>query len=269
MNLPKYISQLVMMFVGLAFPMLADAEQLIVATGDWPPYVSKNLKHHGITAHITTEAFKLVGDDVTLKYYPWKRALLVSKNGLVDASFPWSHKPEREVDHLYSDPIGDYGYVIFHLKKTPFQWQSLKDLKSYRIGATSSYNYGDAFIAAGKSGELNIAWSHSDEINWKMLVRGRIDLFPSDREAGYAKLQEIFQRDAVELVTHHRKPLKPLTTMHLLFPKDNPKSEARLQRFNRGLAMLRESGKMEEYLSELNRGQYELPSSEKGIWKKK
>ncbi|MBU2714317.1 hypothetical protein KCG35_25035, partial [Zooshikella sp. WH53] len=28
-----------------------------VATGEWPPYISKNLKHYGVVSHVIKEAF--------------------------------------------------------------------------------------------------------------------------------------------------------------------------------------------------------------------
>lgn len=234
--------------VTLATPL--RGENLVIATGEWPPYVSSSLAHDGVTARIVRAAFEAVGDTVEFKFYPWSRTLLVSETGEVDASFPWSHSVEREVGHLYSDPIGEYGYVFFHLKTTPFSWQRLEDLKGLTIGTTYSYNYGDEFIEGAERGLYRIEWVTSDELNWRKLMAGRIDLFPSDREAGYAELRELFPDDSRFKVTHHPLPLKPMTSMHLLFPKDIPESVQRLERFNAGLRMLTEDGRIERYLQE-------------------
>ncbi|MBU6953063.1 ABC transporter substrate-binding protein [Hahella sp. HN01] len=238
------------------------SETLTVATGDWPPYVSPQLKHYGVTARIVKEAFEAAGDKVVFQFFPWKRTLLMSEEGLADASFPWSHKPEREAHHYYSDSIGRYGYVFFHLKTTSFEWRELSDLRSLKVGGTNSYNYGEDFVSASKDGLFEIEWVHSDELNWRKLLAGRLDIFPSDVEAGYAELRDLFPAEQANRVTHHPHPLKPLTTMHLLFSMEKPESVERLKRFNAGLQQLHAEGKIEQYLRESREGQYRLVSEE-------
>ncbi|MGI0115826.1 substrate-binding periplasmic protein [Zooshikella sp. RANM57] len=242
----------------MIMPVSVLAETLVIATGDWPPYVSTQLKYYGVTARIVKEAFEFSGDKVVFHFFPWSRVLKMSERGEMDASFPWSHKPEREQHHLYSDSIGEYGYVFFHLKQTDFDWESMNDLKLFVIGGTNSYNYGEAFLSASKEGIIKVEWVYSDELNWRKLLVKRIDLFPSDIEAGYAKLRELFSNKDVSRVTHHPQPLKPLTSMHLLFPKIKPESKERLRRFNKGIAHLRETGKFDLYLIESREGKYEL-----------
>ncbi|OZG75515.1 amino acid ABC transporter substrate-binding protein [Hahella sp. CCB-MM4] len=240
----------------------AKAETLTIATGDWPPYISPQLKHYGVTARIVREAFETAGDEVVFQFFPWKRTILMSEQGLVDGSFAWSHKPEREAHHLYSNAIGEYGYVFFHLKSKPFEWQKLKDLRGLTIGGTNSYNYGAEFVTAAERGEFKIEWVHSDELNWRKLLAGRIDIFPSDVEAGYAQLRDIFPSEKANKITHNPHPLKPLTTMHMLFSKLKPESPERLKRFNRGLKQLKDSGKYTQYLKESREGLYRLVSEE-------
>ena len=48
---------LVLLFVAPG----VTADKLHLATGEWPPYVSKGLQHDGVTAHIVTEAFAAEG----------------------------------------------------------------------------------------------------------------------------------------------------------------------------------------------------------------
>ncbi|WP_375177512.1 substrate-binding periplasmic protein [Marinobacter mobilis] len=227
-----------------------QGENLVIATGEWPPYVSSDLEYEGVTARIVRAAFEAAGDTVDFTFYPWSRTLLVSEEGEVDASFPWSHREERAELHFYSDPIGEYGYVFFHLTTTPFRWQRLEDLEALTIGATYSYNYGDDFIEGAERGLYRIEWASSDELNWRKLMAGRIDLFPQDRKAGYAQLLELFPGDSRFKVTHNLLPLKPTTTLHLLLPKSIPESANRLERFNTGLRMLTEDGQIERYLQE-------------------
>src|SRR5690606_13605971 len=141
---------------------------------------------------IVRDAFREAGYEVELRYFPWPRALLAGEKGQVDGTFVWSHKPEREANFLYSDAVGEYGYVFFHLKSTPFDWRSLDDLYRFKIGGTTSYNYGEEFLQAGQDGRLSLEWVSSDELNWRKLMAGRIDLFPQDIFVGYAQLADLF-----------------------------------------------------------------------------
>lgn len=241
----------------LLFCLPVQSENLVIATGEWPPYVSAHLKHQGVTAHIVREAFAAVGDTVEFRFFPWSRTMLMSEVGEVAASFPWSYQPDRAQAHLYSDAIGEYGYVFFHLKTTHFDWRQLDDLRGLTIGGTNSYNYGEAFVSGGEQGLFRLEWVSSDKLNWHKLLAGRIDLFPSDIEAGYAELRKLFPAETVNQVTHHPHPLKPLTTMHLLFPRQVPESADRLARFNEGLRRLREDGRMDQYLQRSRQGGYQ------------
>ncbi|MDX1457186.1 MAG: transporter substrate-binding domain-containing protein [Marinobacter sp.] len=238
------------------------AETLVIATGEWSPYVSPQLKHYGVTARIVREALEVAGYEVEFQFYPWARVMLMSEQGLVDASFPWSHTPEREEHHLYSAAIGEYGYVFFHLKSTPFDWQNLGDLHGWVIGATNSYNYGAEFLAGAENGWYEVDWATSDKLNWRKLFAGRIDVFPNDLDAGYAALNDLFPADEVEKITYHPVPLKPMTTMHVLFSKEHPESAERMERFNAGLQQLIEEGKFERYQQESRQGLYDLVSDD-------
>ncbi len=241
---------------------LVHSETLTIATGDWPPYVSPQLKHYGVTARIVKEAFEMSGDKVVFQFFPWKRAMLMSEKGLLDGTFPWSHKPEWATHHYYSQAIDENGYVFFYLKSRRFNWQTLKDLRNLTIGGTNSYNYGKEFLDTSKNGIYSIEWIHSDELNWHKLMAGRIDLFPNDVAVGYAQLYDLFPSEQVNKITHHPLPLKPLTNLHILFSKADPEALERQQRFDIALQQLKESGKYEQYHRESREGKYRLVSKE-------
>lgn len=243
-------------------PAAVQGETLTLASGDWPPYVSTQLQHDGLTARIVRAAFARAGMEVDVRFFPWPRAMLAAERGQVDATFVWSHKPERDEKFLFSDSVGQYGYVLFYPKAAPFEWHSLADLAGRRIGGTLSYNYGDEFLQADKDGQLRVEWVHSDELNWRKLMAGRIDTFPQDLHVGYAQLADLFPADEAARITHHPTPLKPLTSMHVLFPKKLAQSSQRLQKFNEGLRQLQAEGTIERYLQEFRETGYRVVTDE-------
>ncbi len=56
------------------FSTLSHAETTIRLTnGEWEPCMGEHCPHYGLSSHIVTEAFKLVGINVKWSFFPWKR----------------------------------------------------------------------------------------------------------------------------------------------------------------------------------------------------
>ena len=51
---------------------LAQTQDTIRLTnGEWQPYLSQDVAHHGFASHVVTEAFAQVGVDVEFGFFPW------------------------------------------------------------------------------------------------------------------------------------------------------------------------------------------------------
>ena len=234
------------------------AETIRITTGEFAPWTSAELNHNGFTSHIISEAFKLEGYEVEFTFYPWKRAYDSVKSGeQFHATSYWYPSAERSKDFIYSDPIQIDATVFFYMKDNPPpEWEALADLKGRRIGATSGFTYTKEFWDAAKSGSLDIEEANSEELNFKKLLKGRIDLFPSNPLVGQKILVEAFGLRAAEKVAYHPKPLIA-PTGHLLFTRKLANAEELVAVFNRGLAKLRKSGRYTLFQAELISGRYE------------
>lgn len=233
----------------------AHAEKVSIAVGDWPPYLSEKLKHNGIIGHLLSDIFQAEGHQLSFEFVPWGRAYDEAKIGKQDMTGVWMHKPEREKDFLYSDPVLNEKFVFFHLKSTEFDWQTLQDLEGIAIGGGHEYSYGEAFDAALAAGKLTIERVTSKRLNWRKLFLGRILIYPEEITVGYSSLKQHFHSDKVRLVTHHPKPLLN-NLSYVLFPKSAKKSRIYLQIFNERLKKFRQSGKYETYFKAFNDGYY-------------
>ena len=254
MRTPLVLTLMCMLVTGACSVM---AEQKIrITNGEWPPYLSQDLKHYGLASRIVTEAFALEGISVEYGFFPWKRAFRLAEAGEWDGAALWLHSPEREALFYYSDPVVDSGYVFFHLKSYAFDWKTVNDLKSHVIGATLEYNYGEAFERAEAEGRINVERVHADELNFAKLLAERIQIFPMTEEVGYAMLHKNFKAEEVAKITHHSYPLR-LHPLHLLLSKKKPKNKEYIVKFNAGLKKLRDSGKLEQYLQDARQGHYE------------
>jgi len=230
----------------------ANEEVITVFTGDqWPPYVAKELTSFGLYPHITTSAFNAVGVKVKYIFFPWKRSLETVREGNGDASGYWASTSDREQDFYLSDPIHNEEIVFYHLKNYPFHWSSLDDIKDITIGAIIGYSYGDAFDKAASSGRLTVHRVPTDTQAFRMLHSGRINIFPLNKGSGYPLIQQIFPLAKKALFTHHPKAVYSYS-LHLLFPRDLENSKRLLNLFNEGLRRLKESGRYNQILDELN-----------------
>jgi polar amino acid transport system substrate-binding protein len=235
----------------------ASAEQTVtIATLEYFPWTGKNLKYNGFVNHVITEAFRRGGYTVKYTYLPWKRGVSETKNGAYSALSYVYFSKDREKEFYLSDPITAEKIVFFHLKSNPIKdWNTLDDLKKYKFGATRGYTYTSAFWKAAESKRLKVDLADNDRQNFKKLLVGRIDIFPSSLVNGYSILKKEFDPGKAQLLTYHLKPLSS-TTGHLAFTKNRQDSEKLLRVFNDRLAQLKKEGLYDQYRDDLLEGKY-------------
>ena len=253
------LERLIVLFCVLVAIQSAFAGEIVrITTGEYAPWTSESLKHDGFTNDVIREAFKLEGYEVEFAYYPWKRAYEAAKSGeKYHATSYWYSSEERSRDFHYSDPIQTDAVVFFHLQDNPPpEWENLADLKDVRIGATSGLTYTEEFWELAKSKQLDVQEAESEEFNFRKLLKGRIDLFPTDSLVGQKTLQEFFGKREASRVTYHPKPMSGRTG-HLLISRNAANGEEILAAFNRGLSKLRESGRYALMQANLVAGHYD------------
>ena len=239
---------LVLLFL-LAFPVSAD-EEIRLTNGEWSPYLGQDLPHHGVASRIVAEAFALEGIRVHWQFYPWARALRRAESGKSDGSAVWLRSPEREQAFFISTPVVESGYYLFHRKDHPIDWKAIEDLLPLRIGGAIDYDYGPAFQQAEQDGRLRVKRLHSEKQGLRMLLAGRLDAFPMDKVVAFDMLYSQFSREEREQLSFHPLPLRS-DSLHLLLSRKVPGNAERMARFNRGLKALQDSGKVSQYLLEI------------------
>ena len=207
--MPIVLSVLVACFIAVAPVHAGSPDVLRITTGDSPPFSSASLPGQGITIRVIREALRRAGYELEVVFYPWKRAWSEAvANERLDGTAYWFRAEWRERDFHYSAPLISERYVFFHLKSNPLPaWEQLSELSSQRLGATLAYTYNHVFREHAARGMLNVEWVHSDEINFRKLLRGRIDAFPLGILVGYYLLHTRFPAGEVAKVSHHGKPL--------------------------------------------------------------
>ena len=83
-----------------------------------------------------------------------------------------------------------------------------------------------------------------------MLLANRLDAFPIDKVVAFDLLYSQFSREEREQLSFHPVPLRS-DSLHLLLSRKVPGNAERMARFNRGLKVLQDSGKVSQYLLEI------------------
>ncbi|MDX1634860.1 MAG: transporter substrate-binding domain-containing protein [Marinobacter sp.] len=245
----------VLTLLGLCLPLLLQANVSVVAAGEqadvrltsghWPPYFDQDAPHQGLLSRIISLAFAQSGLEVRYEFLPWSRSLMMASRAPWQGSAAWSCRPALTGRFLYSQPLIPHNYVLFHRRSMPLEWQGLTDLQSLRLGLTQDYFYGRQVGDAILAGLLGVDVARSDEINFRKLAAGRIDLFPMEPAVGLKMLEEL---GLAAEITYHPRPIET-NHLYLLLNRSDPASERLMTAFNEGLTQLRESGKLEQILA--------------------
>ncbi len=230
----------------LFFSLGVSAETVRIATGDYPPWTSSELPEGGFINMLVTKAFHEVGIDVEYDYIPWKRALEATRIGQYHASSFWGHDPVRDTDFVLSEPIHYDPIVLAHPKDLEFpNWQLLEQLEGFVFGATRGYTYSEGFWKLIDSDVLRVSVSNTDVENLEKLVAGQIDFFPISKATGRYLLHKYFTQAEADTIAFHSKPVNSSLDF-LLFPRHHEETPALLEKFNRGLTLLREKTSVHE-----------------------
>jgi polar amino acid transport system substrate-binding protein len=240
----------VLILSALMFGMtsMCEAETtLIIATSDYPPYVSERPEDSFLTA-IFHAVGKEMGVIFTFTFLPWKRCEIAVENLDAWGAIPYSRTPEREKIFYFSDYLY-VGQTLFFAyspegRKPQIPYTKLTDLKSYRIGGVIGYYYESWFRDAG----LNVEYVASEEQNFRKLQRGRIDLFPVGEGTGWYRIKELFPPEEVEKFFTLSKPLRAGGGDFLMTSKEYPESQTLLNRFNAALKTIKDTGVYQQIL---------------------
>lgn len=228
-------------------------ESVRITNGEWPPFTSRQLANGGLLSRIVAEAFALEGVTVEYGYFPWKRSYELAKSGRWDGSVGWAPSSEHRRDFEMSEPVIFVGKGLYHLKDTTFDWKVIDDLNRWRVGGTAGYSYGDEWDRAVKAGRLRIDEVTADEQSLRKLLLRRIDVIAMEVEVAEYLIQTILTPEEAAAIVRHPRLLTQ-APICLALSRQSARAPGLLLRFNRGLQRLKDSGKYEQYVGQVGRG---------------
>lgn len=230
--------------VSIFFASMAGANTLVLATGEWAPFIGAKEPGNGLHSKIISKIAAKMGYEVQFDYMNWKRAYELTKKGDYIASFTWSDTPARRGEVLY--PVNELALSkeVGFYKKSKFpeglNVKSLEDIKSQGLEPVgiASYWYEKVYkevgIKAHTVADANVAW--------KFLDKGRADILVENIDVGKAAINSLLGagKDAEFGMTEPVKSQK----MYLVFSKNHPDSEAVIKLYDKAVEELKAAGEL-------------------------
>lgn len=249
-------SVLLSMVLAAGLPLAAFAGPVLLSSGEYPPYTGESLPHGGFVNHVAVEAFKLMGYEVRVRYYPWARAFAFAREGTADAVAYVYMTDRREEDYWFSAPVTTERLVVFTKKETKVpQWESFKDFKGLRIGVTRDFSYTDEFWKLAEQGVLTLDVANSDASNFAKLIEKRIDVFFADELVGFTTLRERFAPAIGDMIKSSERAIAEHSGV-LGFTRATRRGARLRDVFDKGLKRLRDSGRYQAMYNALLGGEY-------------
>jgi polar amino acid transport system substrate-binding protein len=220
-----------------AFQANAETKKVVLATGDWEPYVSEAHPGRGTFAEIVTAVFREMGFEAVYVFAPWKRVEAIVKSGEAYAGIPYAYTEERHKTFDYSVPIMKASYEFFYNKKAypnGISYSKLEDLGRYRIGGVIGYWYEGLF----KQAALPIEYVTTDEQNITKLYFRRVDLAACDTLACWSLIKKLYPREFSDFAVVE-KPFA-VQQLHLMVSRNYPNAKEITQKFNATLKVMQE-----------------------------
>ena len=237
----RYIQKLTFLLLVisacLSLTRPALARNISMVTVEWAPHYGSDLPEKGLTTALVKAAFKAGGHNAEVEFIPWERALKEVRGGLHDVVMGAYYNDERADAYHMSDPIYSLDLVLVARPGLGItRYESLEDLKKYRIGVSRGYANSETFDAADY---LDKHPATTPTLNIRKLFRGRIDLAVMNYDLfRYNAKREGFCVGNVEFLE------PPLDTpyLHIMASREIGDGEKIIEDFNRGLSEIKDSG---------------------------
>ncbi|ODN30601.1 substrate-binding periplasmic protein [Fervidobacterium thailandense] len=184
---------------------------------DWRPYewydkVEKRWK--GVDVDVVSSVFKKLGFVTEFVSFPWERCLQAMRALAYDGIMSLRKSREREEFLVFPDePLSTGVDLLFKMKNKQLDISRLENIPEDVVcGYTLGYAYGDWFWNAKFKKEA-VA---TDELGFRMLKRGKIDLFICNLLVAKHLLRELRMENEVE----HSKNFGEVMIYHIAFSKN-------------------------------------------------
>jgi polar amino acid transport system substrate-binding protein len=221
----------------------AWAKPISITCLDWKPYVDMDSEGGGVATEIVRNAFSIAGISASVRILPWKRGILMTRKGEIEALYCAWYGEERNRDFMFSNPFLTNKIVFVKQRDRSISWKSIKDLQGFKFAVIDTAVYNEEFDNASYLNKYIISGPGQ---GIQMVSSGRVDLAPMD--AGHA-LEWISTNKSLlpNLVDLVEKPLNQ-NPLHIIVSRKLKNHREIIETFNKGLAASMQDGTYDRIL---------------------
>ncbi len=141
----KILKLFIAFLIFCSMKSFADEGIIMLTSAEYPPYYGETLLNRGPVTEIIIEAYKKVGYDVIVDFYPWVRAEKLAEYGKYDGMFPPWLTEKRKGYFAFSDPLFPNEIGFLARKELNITYITYDDLQEYTIGIGRGYANPEGF----------------------------------------------------------------------------------------------------------------------------
>lgn len=218
------------------------------ATAEFLPYIDRTAPEGGYYPALVARVLAGHGERAEFVERPWARAHEETRAGRFDGSFPYLRSAAREREFLFSDPLLEVPSLLFVRRDTVTATTASEAERDRRILAARRTCYlRDSLMPAAiearlASRELEVVRVDDMAQCFRMLEAGRIDVVAAGAYNGRSTLRRLFGAGGPIVALGGAIDV---STLHLVWPRSDPRAEARQRAFNASLAGMRRAGEVD------------------------
>lgn len=236
----------------------ALARNLFIATLYAPPiaYVADG-ETRGYGVEIVEEALQRSGFSAKVTIVPWKRGLLMTRNGEQDGLFYTVRNDEREKWFFFPDEflIMETTVMVKRAGEVLNISPDNHDYPELSLGIGRGYFYGPKLKNfLNQSVFLKVEEANTLDLNFKKLLQGRIDMFLADSISAEHFLQANNNHELAEIVTDAAGRPVPFDSVksYLAFSRKTM-THNEVRRFSDALSRMKDDGTYDRIINRYRR----------------
>lgn len=195
----------------LLFPLWLNARELVICGTLEAPlkFINAAGQPQGLDIDIVTAIFGKLGLPIKIELTDsGARLTRNAESGVCDVVMTHSYKPERESYLLYPQQAHLRHSWHFFVRKSDLltiRYETLADLKPWRIGVTKDFSYTPELAAAMADPAYHFQEVTMNQLQLRKLIANRIDVVPMPLVTAFAQINE---EKLGDLVDYLPRPLK-------------------------------------------------------------
>jgi polar amino acid transport system substrate-binding protein len=242
---------LVLLSDPFTVPAHAAGQVARLTTGEWAPYVGRDLPEHGLCARIVAAVLHEMGRQPEFLFLPWVQAQAEAERSGQDrlqGTFPYIRTPQRERLFYFSEPLFTTETVVFYSATHHPDLAGASeaaDLAGLTAVISSGYAYPDELEAVMIA---TVEEPHEVRAFQRLIEDPAVHYLAAARRVGEEVLARSFPARGFELRVV--EGLSWQRDLHLMASRRNPRSWQFVQDFDAALARVRQSGVFDRIVSE-------------------